>query len=89
MTLTNILKRSGQSEPYRPEKIIPVSYTHLDVYKRQRQDRRQAWKDYYRLCCAGGSKGYFELLELAGLSNPFHAGSVAKAVCGVVEELLD
>lgn len=60
----------------------------FEFYTRMRQDRQQAWVDYDRLCCAGGSKGYFELLELAGLSNPFHEGSVARAVCGVVEELL-
>ena len=41
------------------------------------------------LCRAGGSRGYFELLELAGLENPFREGTVERAVRHVIEELDD
>ncbi len=60
----------------------------FELYGRMKQDRARAWEDYYRLCQAGGSKGYFELLELANLSNPFQEGSVARIVASVAEELL-
>lgn len=59
----------------------------FQFYGRMKEDRGQAWADYCRLCRAGGSRGYFQLLELAGLSNPFQPGSVGKAVSGVLEEL--
>lgn len=59
----------------------------FEFYGRMKEDRSRAWADYCRLCRAGGSRGYFQLLELAGLSNPFRPGSVEKAVSGVLAEL--
>ena len=55
---------------------------YLDVSVKDR-----AWEDYLRLCRAAGSKGYFELLEVANLSNPFREGSVEKAVRHVIDEI--
>ena len=45
-------------------------------------------EDYYRLCQAGGSLGYFALLKLAHLSNPFEEGTVEKIVRSLEEDLL-
>ncbi len=59
----------------------------FEFYGRMKKDRDQAWKDYYRLCRAGGSKGYYELLKLAGLNSPFDQGTVKKAVEGLMEDL--
>lgn len=59
----------------------------FELYGRMKTDNKQAWQDYLRLCKAGGSLGYFDLLKLANLSNPFKEGSVAKATRHVVEEL--
>ena len=59
----------------------------FELYDRMKKDRTQAWADYYRLCQAGGSRGYFELLDIANLSNPFREGSVERVVSGVLEEL--
>ncbi len=36
---------------------------------------------------AGGSRGYFELLELANLHNPFKPGTVELAVKAVTDAL--
>ena len=33
--------------------------------------RDEAWQDYLRLCRAGGSKPFLELVTLANLKNPF------------------
>ena len=55
----------------------------FQFFERSKKEPEQAWADYYRLCQAGGSKGYFELLEMAGLKNPFADGTVEN----VVEEL--
>ena len=59
----------------------------FEFYSRMRKDRAEAWESYCDLCRAGGSVGYFQLLELAKLSNPFRPGSVEKAISGVLEEL--
>ena len=51
------------------------------------KDREAAWADYMALCRAGGSLGYFELLELAHLENPFREGTVERAVADVVKAI--
>ena len=59
----------------------------FQYYGRMKENRPQAWQDYLRLCRAGGTKGYFELLEVGGLLNPFRDGTVEKSVGHVIEEL--
>lgn len=59
----------------------------FQFYDGMKKDRAKAWEDYCRLCRAGGSLGYFQLLQLAGLRSPFEPGSVAQSVAGVLEEL--
>ena len=59
----------------------------FELYGRMKTDRRQAWADYLKLCQAGGSRGYFDLLSLANLGNPFRPGAVARAVGHVIEEV--
>jgi len=48
----------------------------LQFWKRDREDHQSAWNDYLRLCRAGGSKSFLELVQLAGLRSPFESGSV-------------
>ena len=59
----------------------------FQYYGRMKEDRKQAWEDYLTLCRAGGTKGYFDLLEVGRLLNPFRPGTVKKSVGHVVEEL--
>ena len=40
----------------------------------------EAWKDYYRLCQAGGSQPFTGLVELAGLTSPFADGCLENVV---------
>ncbi len=61
----------------------------FQFYDRAKTDREGAWQDYLRLCRAGGTKGYFELLELAHLANPLKEGSVEKCVSGVIREIAE
>jgi M3 family oligoendopeptidase len=56
-------------------------------YGKMKTDRTGAWADYLRLCQAGGSLGYFELLKLANLPNPFAEGSVEQTVAHVIAEI--
>ena len=59
----------------------------FQYYGRMKTNREGAWKDYLRLCRAGGTKGYFELLETGNLLNPFREGTVEKSVRHVIDEL--
>ena len=59
----------------------------FQFYGLMKTDREKAWRDYLRLCRAGGTMGYFDLLKLAGLDNPFADGAVEKSVGHVLREI--
>ena len=59
----------------------------FQLYGRMKEDGAQAWQDYLRLCRAGGTKGYFELLKEARLDNPFEDGAVEASVRHVIDEI--
>ena len=59
----------------------------LEYYGHMMQDFEEAWKDYYHLCCAGGSKSYPELLKIGNLSNPLKEGTVQKIMESIEEYL--
>lgn len=70
-----------------------IDYTLAQVcafqfWVKSRTDRERAWQDYLRLCRAGGSKSFLELVSLANLKNPFEDGSI-KAIVQPIEEWLD
>ena len=52
----------------------------FQFWKRSLQDKEAAWKDYIKLCKAGGSRSFLQLVELAGLRSPFEEGTVAWAI---------
>ncbi len=59
----------------------------FQYYGRAKTDRAAAWQDYLRLCRAGGTRGYFELLEVGNLLNPFAEGTVAASVGHVIDQI--
>ena len=46
----------------------------LQFWIKNRDNPKQAWADYLRLCKAGGRYSFLRLVELAGLKNPFEDG---------------
>ncbi len=56
----------------------------LQLYRRDQVSHRDAWGDYLRLCKAGGSGSFLELVKLGNLRSPFQAGVVREAVEGLV-----
>lgn len=52
-----------------------------------RKNREKAWEDYLRLCKAGGSKSFLELVELADLKNPFADGTIKEVIKPIKEWL--
>ena len=59
----------------------------FQYYGRMKENREAAWQDYLRLCRAGGTKGYFDLLKVGSLLNPFHDGTVEQSVRHVIDEI--
>ncbi|QSX06888.1 M3 family oligoendopeptidase [Sedimentibacter sp. zth1] len=44
------------------------------------ENRETAWQDYLRLCKAGGSKPFLQLLNVGNLESPFKNGTLEKIV---------
>lgn len=62
-----------------------IDYTLAQVcafqfWSKARDSREEAWRDYLNLCKAGGSKSFLELVELAGLMNPFNEGCIQATI---------
>ncbi|SEN32811.1 oligoendopeptidase, M3 family [Mesobacillus persicus] len=60
----------------------------FQFWKRSREDRKDAWEDYIRLCKLGGSKPFTELVKEANLISPFEDGCV-QSVVGEIEAWLN
>lgn len=52
----------------------------FEFWNKSRTDKETAWADYHRLCQAGGSKSFLDLLKVAELNNPFENGTIKKIV---------
>lgn len=52
----------------------------MELAEKNEHDHEKTWKDYLKLCKCGGSMGYLDTLEHAGLKVPFEDGSVKQAV---------
>jgi M3 family oligoendopeptidase len=60
----------------------------FQFWVRARENKENAWKDYYTLCKEGGSKPFTELVKVANLDSPFEEGSV-KVVVTEIEQYLN
>lgn len=59
----------------------------FQFFAKAEEDRKAAWNGYVELCKRGGSLGYFETLESAGLKNPFRDGTVEETMA-VIRKIL-
>ena len=59
----------------------------FQFWKKDRDNHQQAWADYVRLCKAGGSLSFLDLVKLADLKSPFDDGCV-ESVIGEITEWL-
>jgi M3 family oligoendopeptidase len=60
----------------------------FQFWKKANEDRKKALEDYLRLCRAGGSKSFLELVEIANLNSPFRGGCL-ETVAGEIESWLE
>ena len=61
----------------------------LQFALKMKKDFKAAWADYMKLCRLGGSLGYFELLEAAGLKNPFKEETIKEVAEEVMKEIAE
>ncbi len=54
----------------------------LQIWKKSRNDRERALRDYMAICTPGGSQSFLQLVETGGLLNPFKPGVLS----GIVAE---
>ena len=52
----------------------------FQFWLKARQDKNAAFSDYVKLCKAGGSKSFLELVDYAGLRSPFQKETVSEIV---------
>jgi M3 family oligoendopeptidase len=60
----------------------------FQFWKKDQEDHESAWADYIRLCQAGGSHSFLDLVKLANLRSPFDDDCVASVV-GDITQWLD
>jgi M3 family oligoendopeptidase len=60
----------------------------FQFWKKDHENHTGAWADYLRLCQAGGSHSFLDLVKLANLRSPFDDGCVASVV-GEIRKYLD
>lgn len=60
----------------------------LQYWKLAKDDRDSAWASYLKLCRAGGSESFTQLVKLAGLRSPFEEGCIAPII-GDIRAWLD
>ena len=84
----DLLNRGGYW--FRQGHIFQVPFYYIDYTLAQvcafqfwiavRKDRDKAWSDYVRLCKAGGSMPFSELVKYAGLKVPFEDGCIREVM---------
>ncbi len=82
---------------YKQNHIFTVPFYYIDYtlaqicafqfWKKNQEDHKQTWADYVRLCDAGGSKSFLDLVKLADLKSPFEPDAV-ESVVGVIRAWL-
>ncbi len=55
--------------------------------KRDIENHEDAWADYVKLCQAGGTRSFLELVDYANLQSPFEGGCV-ESVVGIINDQL-
>lgn len=60
----------------------------FQFWKKDGENHQAAWSDYVKLCEAGGSLSFLELVKLANLRSPFDPQCI-ESVIGLIEAWLD
>ncbi|MFD3156089.1 M3 family oligoendopeptidase [Haloimpatiens sp. FM7330] len=61
----------------------------FNFWNKANENREQAWKDYMKVCKAGGSKSFVDVIKLGNLKNPFKEGSIEEIITPIRQWILD
>ena len=61
----------------------------FNFWSKARVDREGAWEDYMKVCKAGGSKSFIDIIKLGNLKSPFEDGSIKDIVQDIREWVLN
>jgi M3 family oligoendopeptidase len=59
----------------------------IQFWEKFRKNQESAWPDYFKLCKAGGSAAFLELVKIGGLESPFDPGALEKTILPAIEWL--
>jgi M3 family oligoendopeptidase len=59
----------------------------FQFWKKDQENHTEAWTDYVRLCQAGGSKSFLDLVALANLRSPFDESCIASVMTTIKDWL--
>ncbi|MGL5243918.1 MAG: M3 family oligoendopeptidase [Sarcina sp.] len=59
----------------------------LQFWKRDRDNHKEAWRDYLNLCDIGGTKTFLGLVKYANLKSPFDEGCIQSVISEIDEYL--
>lgn len=59
----------------------------LQFWKKSNENRENTWKNYLKLCKAGGTKSFLELVDYSNLKSPFESGCINATINPVNEWL--
>ncbi|NEU05367.1 M3 family oligoendopeptidase [Clostridium senegalense] len=61
----------------------------FDFWHKSKLNSKKAWNDYTKVCEAGGSKSFLEIIKLGNLKNPFEEESIKYIIKCIREWILD
>lgn len=61
----------------------------FNFWSKANENREKAWEDYMKVCSAGGSQSFMDIIKLGHLENPFKEGSIEAIIKSVREWILE
>ncbi|WP_460271901.1 M3 family oligoendopeptidase, partial [Clostridium sp. CTA-19] len=61
----------------------------FNFWCKSKLNSKEAWNDYMKVCEAGGSKSFLEIIKLGNLKNPFEEESIKYVIKCIREWILD
>jgi M3 family oligoendopeptidase len=59
----------------------------FQFWRKSRENPKQAWADYFKICQVGGSLSFLEIVKKANLISPFEEGCIHLVIGGIDEWL--
>lgn len=61
----------------------------FNFWNKASENREKAWDDYIKVCSAGGSKSFMDIIKLGNLESPFKEGSIESIIKSIREWILE